>query len=143
MNNAAQGNQFKTAQMKGLMAFITDLNAQGITIDTIAYFSTPPDKRVDNDLFKILNAVLHHAPSEKGIMDLAHKDFPDFIISQDICLTNEFSDNGVEVLGEISYDYDKVPGNADDTPYQPFIDAVMNAHSRYEAYTAELLEQLA
>lgn len=143
MSNLVQDNNFKAAQIKGLVSFIKDLNAQGITVHMVEYFHAQKAELVQNDLNLIISAIYKNNPAERGFLTYKHADFPDFDISQEICLNNEFADNAIEVLGEYSYDYDKVPGNSDNTPYQPFIQAVMDVNTRYEDYAAQLLEEFA
>lgn len=140
MSHLVQNNAYKAAQIKGLVSFIADLNAQGVEVQAVEYLVK--STQVNNDLFKILNAILENPADKVGFLVYFDKNFPDFQISQRICFNGEYSDNPLEVLGEYEYDYDKVPGNRDDTIYQPFLETVMDANTRYEDLVLNLLAEL-
>lgn len=140
MSHLVQNNAYKAAQIKGLVSFIADLNAQGVEVQAVEYFVKSTE--VNNDLFKTLNAILQNPADKEGFLVYFDKNFPDFQISQRICFNGEYSDNPLEVLGEYEYDYDKVPGNREDTIYQPFLETVMDANTRYEDLVLDLLAEL-
>ncbi|QIC72061.1 MULTISPECIES: hypothetical protein [Acinetobacter] len=140
MSHLVQNNAYKAAQIKGLVSFIADLNAQGVEVQAVEYFVK--STQVNNDLFKILNAILQNPADKEGFLVYFDKNFPDFQISQRICFNGEYSDNPLEVLGEYEYDYEKVPGNREDTIYQPFLEAVMDANTRYEDLVLDILAEL-
>ncbi|MDC4347148.1 hypothetical protein NQ641_18715, partial [Acinetobacter baumannii] len=125
MSHLVQNNAYKAAQIKGLVSFIADLNAQGVEVQAVEYLVK--STQVNNDLFKILNDILQNPADKECFLVYGDKNFPDFQISRRICFNGEYSDKPLEVLGEYEYDYDKVPGNRDDTIYQPFLETVMDA----------------
>lgn len=144
MSHLVQNNAYKAAQVQGLVSFIADLNAQGVEVQAVEYFIEGELKstQVNNDLFQILNAIFQNPADQEGYLVYFDKNFPDFQINQKICFNGEYSDNPLEVLGEYEYDYDKVPGNRDDTIYQPFLETVMDANTRYEDLVLNLLAEL-
>lgn len=140
MSHLVNNNAYKAAQVSGLVSFIADLNAQGVEVQAVEYFVK--STQVNNDLFTILTAILQNPADKEGFLVYYDKKFPDFQIFQRICFNGEYSDNPLEVLGEYEYDYDKVPGNRDDTIYQPFLETVMDANTRYEDLVLNLLAEL-
>lgn len=144
MSHLVDNNAYKAAQVSGLVSFIADLNAEGVEVQAVEYVVDGELQRteVHNNLFQILNAIFQNPADQEGYLVYFNKNFPDFQISQKICFNGEFSDNPIEVLGEYDYDYSKVPGNSDDTIYQPFLNAVGDANRRYEDAVLDVLATL-
>ena len=140
MAHLVNNNAYKAAQVSGLVSFISDLNAHGVEVQAVEYLVK--STQVNNDLFEILNAILQNPADKEGFLVYFDKNFPDFEIAQKICFNGEYADNPLEVLGEYDYDYDKVPGNRADTIYQPFLETVMDANTRYEDLALNLLAEL-
>ncbi|WP_180099595.1 hypothetical protein [Acinetobacter sp. YH12153] len=144
MSHLVNNNAYKAAQVSGLVSFIADLNAQGVEVQAVEYYVEGELKStaVNNDLFQILNALFQNPADQEGYLVYFDKNFPDFQIAQKICFNGEYSDNPLEVLGEYEYDYDKVPGNREDTIYQPFLDKVGDANRSYEDAVLDVLATL-